>query len=129
MTERERLNELLKSCGYIDEQFSERLVDFLLENGVIFPRAKVNQSIWTADPFTDGIPREGYITSINIGYDRNAYYCSFGERSDILNKTKHKKLYINFNPFIFRFGNIIICLTIDHDLSARIANDNWYLGV
>lgn len=58
MTERERLNELLKSCGYIDEQFSERLVDFLLENGVIFPRAKVNQSIWTADPFTDGIPRE-----------------------------------------------------------------------
>lgn len=79
MTERERLNELLKSCGYIDEQFPERLADFLLENGIIFLRAKVNQSIWTADPFTDGIPREGYITSINIGYNRNAYYCSFGE--------------------------------------------------
>mgnify|MGYP004535249881 CR=1 FL=1 len=52
----------------------------------------------------------------------------FIERSDILYKAKHKKLYIKFNPFVFRFGNIIICLTIDHDLSTRIANDNWYLG-
>ena len=79
MTERERLNELLKSCGYIDEQFSERLVDFLLENGVIFPRAKVNQSIWTDDQFVDGIPHEGHVTSIKITNGYNAYYCSFDE--------------------------------------------------
>ena len=25
------------------------------------------------------VSREGYITSIKIGYDHNAYYCSFGE--------------------------------------------------
>ena len=79
MTERERLNELLKSCGYIDEQFSERLADFLLENGVIFPRAKVNQSIWTDDQFVDGIPHEGHVTSIKITNGYNAYYCSFDE--------------------------------------------------
>lgn len=79
MTERERLNELLKSCGYIDEQFSERLVDFLLENGVIFLRAKVNQSIWTDDQFVDGIPHEGHVTSIKITNGYNAYYCSFDE--------------------------------------------------
>lgn len=79
MTERERLNELLKSCGYIDEQFSERLADFLLENGIIFPRAKVNQSIWTDDQFVDGIPHEGHVTSIKITNGYNAYYCSFDE--------------------------------------------------
>ena len=79
MTERERLNELLKSGEYINEQFSERLADFLLENGVIFPRAKVNQSIWTDDQFVDGIPHEGHVTSIKITNDYNAYYCSFDE--------------------------------------------------
>lgn len=71
--------ELLKSCGYIDEQFSERLADYLLENGVIFPRAKVNQSIWTDDQFVDGIPHEGHATSIKITNGYNAYYCSFDE--------------------------------------------------
>lgn len=79
MTERERLNELLKSCGYVDEQFSERLADFLLENGIIVPRAKVNQSIWTDDQFVDGIPHEGHVTSIKITNGYNAYYCSFDE--------------------------------------------------
>lgn len=81
MTERERLIELLQvvPVDATNSRILEMTADFLLENGVIFPRAKVNQSIWTADPFTDGIPREGYITSINIGYNRNAYYCSFGE--------------------------------------------------
>lgn len=47
MTERERLNELLKSCGYIDEQFSGRLADFLLENGVIVPPVKVGDTVYT----------------------------------------------------------------------------------
>lgn len=87
MTERERLAKLIDMipCNYLDEEdrynadFHYKAVDFLLDKEVIFPRAKVNQSIWTADPFTDGIPREGYITSIKIGYDHNAYYCSFGE--------------------------------------------------
>ena len=44
MTERERLNELLKSCGYIDEQFSERLADFLLENYEVFITKGTRQS-------------------------------------------------------------------------------------
>ena len=82
MTERERLAELMRTIPYeyLDGDICPlNVADFLLEKGVIFPRAKVSQSIWTADPFTDGIPREGYITSINIGYNRNAYYCSFGE--------------------------------------------------
>lgn len=82
MTERERLAELMRTIPYeyLDGDIcSWDVADFLLDKGVIFPRAKVNQSIWTADPFTDGIPREGYITSINIGYDHNIYYCSFGE--------------------------------------------------
>ena len=82
MTERERLAELMRTIPYeyLDGDICPlNVADFLLDKGVIFPRAKVNQSIWTADPFTDGIPREGYITSINIGSDRNAYYCSFGE--------------------------------------------------
>lgn len=82
MTERERLAELMRTIPYeyLDGDICPlNVADFLLEKGVIFPRAKVSQSIWTADPFTDGIPREGYITSINIGSKRNAYYCSFGE--------------------------------------------------
>lgn len=82
MTERERLAELMRTIPYeyLDGDICPlNIADFLLEKGVIFPRAKVNQSIWTADPFTDGIPREGYITSINIGFNRNAYYCGFGE--------------------------------------------------
>lgn len=82
MTERERLAELMRTIPYeyLDGDICPlNVADFLIEKGVIFPRAKVNQSIWTADPFTDGIPREGYITSINIGFNRNAYYCSFGE--------------------------------------------------
>lgn len=87
MTERERLANLIYMIpyDYLDDEdgynadFHWKAADFLLDKGVIFPHAKVNQSIWTADPFTDGIPREGYITSINIGYNRNAYYCSFGE--------------------------------------------------
>lgn len=87
MTERERLANLIYMIpyDYLDDKdsynadFHWKGADFLLEKGVIFPRAKINQSIWTADPFTDGIPREGYITSIKIGYDHNAYYCSFGE--------------------------------------------------
>ncbi len=82
MTERKRLAELMRTIPYeyLDGDICPlNVADFLLDKGVIFPRAKVSQSIWTADPFTDGIPREGYITSINIGSDRNAYYCSFGE--------------------------------------------------
>lgn len=82
MTERERLAELMCTISYeyLDGDICPlNVADFLLDKGVIFPRAKVSQSIWTADPFTDGIPREGYITSINIRSDRNTYYCSFGE--------------------------------------------------
>lgn len=80
MTERERLVDLLmESEVEADKKDMEIIADFLLENGVIFPRAKVNQSIWTADPFTDGIPHEGYITSIKSTDGYNVYYCSFGE--------------------------------------------------
>ena len=82
MTERERLAELMRTISYeyLDgDIYPWDVADFLLDKGVIFPRAKINQSIWTADPFFDGIPREGYVTSIAINDDYNVYYCSFGE--------------------------------------------------
>lgn len=82
MTERERLAELMRTIPYeyLDENICPlNVADFLIEKGVIFPRAKVNQSIWTADLFFDGIPREGYVTSIIINDGYNVYYCSFSK--------------------------------------------------
>lgn len=87
MTERERLANLIYMipCDYLDDEdgynsdFHWKAADFLLENGVIFPHVKVNQSIWTDDQFVDGIPHEGHVTSIKITNGYNAYYCSFDE--------------------------------------------------
>lgn len=82
MTERERLAELMRTIPYeyLDGDIcSWDVATFLLEKGVIFPRAKVNQSIWTDDQFVDGIPHEGHVTSIKITNGYNAYYCSFDE--------------------------------------------------
>lgn len=94
MTERERLIELLKNdncpssfvcdanCKYINSEncLAERMADYLLENGVIVPPVEVDQSIWTAEPFTDNIPREGYITVLE--YDSEGFcgfWTSFGD--------------------------------------------------
>ena len=85
MTERERLIELINQAqAKSDDNFgmtnSEQMADFLLENGVIVPPVKIGQSIWTAENFTDNVPREGYITVIE--YDCNSSYdfwTSFGK--------------------------------------------------
>ncbi len=90
MTERERLIELIKN-GFFTKSVYEALctnkrkacdflADYLLENGVIVPPVKIGQSIWTAENFTDNVPREGYITVIE--YDCNSSYdfwTSFGK--------------------------------------------------
>lgn len=54
--------------------------NYLLANGIILPPVKVNQSIWTAEPFTDNVPREGHITVLE--YDSKGFcgfWASFGE--------------------------------------------------
>lgn len=82
MSERKRLAELMRTIPYeyLDGNICPwDVADFLLDKGVIFPRAKINQSIWTADPFFDGIPREGYVTSIVINDGYNVYYYSFSK--------------------------------------------------
>nr|DAJ47653.1 MAG TPA: hypothetical protein [Caudoviricetes sp.] len=70
MTERERLNELLKSCGYIDEQFSERLADFLLENGVILLPYKIGDKVYKIfeliKPTWNGNSCAGHESIINV---------------------------------------------------------------
>ena len=105
MTERERLIELIETGSRLaydksleevrrivkenhhfnsatdrTVSISEIVADYLLENGVIVPPVKIGQSIWTAENFTDNVPREGYITVIE--YDCNSSYdfwTSFGK--------------------------------------------------
>lgn len=80
MTERERLIELLSGKSIDTLPDIEFVADYLLENGVILPPVKVDQSIWTAEPFTDKIPREGYITVLEYDYDGFCgFWTSFGD--------------------------------------------------
>ena len=77
MTERERLIGLIKQkqdggSKYGDNILHEtkcsnaELADFLLENGVIVPPYKIDTTIWTNEPFTDGIVRDGDIIAFEV---------------------------------------------------------------
>lgn len=87
MTELEKLSKLVKTAlrvyghsANVNLEPNEFIAKYLVDHGVIAPPIKVGQSIWTAENFTDNVPREGYITVIE--YDCNGSYefwTSFGE--------------------------------------------------
>lgn len=69
MTERERLIELMSTAGwniFSDAQAKEQLADYLLDNGVIVLPYKIDTTIWTNEPFKDGVVRDGDIIAFEV---------------------------------------------------------------
>ena len=77
MTEREKLIELLMQGELeADKQGifncsrskwkAEIIADYLLENGVIVPPYKIDTTIWTNEPFRDGVVRDGDIIAFEV---------------------------------------------------------------